>query len=185
MYSEPKEISYAEYRNISISPQETKQLFLWNNRTETVLIRSMRRTNVRGSNYIKSNEALRTDRYAIYDLLNRTAPLTNRPNHIRMDRMEYLRDLTKHRFVASPAGNGVDCHSTWEALLAGCIPIVPHSALDPMFQHLPVWLIYSWEEVTDETVTRKAKEMVEQVDTFHFDELFADWWKQEINNVGW
>ena len=37
---------------------------------------------------------------------------------------DYLRTLTRHQFVISPEGNGIDCHRHYEALMAGCIPIV-------------------------------------------------------------
>ena len=32
-------------------------------------------------------------------------------------------------FVASPPGNGFDCHRTWEALILGCIVIVQNSSV--------------------------------------------------------
>jgi hypothetical protein len=37
---------------------------------------------------------------------------------------EYIKDLTDSIFVLSPPGAGRDCHNTYEALLAGCIPII-------------------------------------------------------------
>lgn len=37
---------------------------------------------------------------------------------------EYFRDLARRKYVASPRGNGIDCHRTWEALLVDSIPIV-------------------------------------------------------------
>ena len=32
--------------------------------------------------------------------------------------------MIKYTFILSPAGIGLDCHRTWEALCLGCIPIV-------------------------------------------------------------
>lgn len=83
-----------------------------------------------------------------------------------------------HRFLANPAGNGLDTHSTWECLLAGCIPINPHSPLDPMYEGLPVWLVNDWTEVTDETVRSKAQEMGEQ--RYDWSLVFADGWENKI-----
>ena len=37
---------------------------------------------------------------------------------------EYFKDLTRRKYVASPRGNGIDCHRTWEALLVGSTSIV-------------------------------------------------------------
>jgi hypothetical protein len=56
--------------------------------------------------------------------------------------------MAAHAFVASPHGNGLDCHRTWEALALGCIPIVKRSPIDKVFQGLPVWIVGSWKEVT-------------------------------------
>jgi len=52
-------------------------------------------------------------------------------------------------FVLSAAGNGADCHRTWEALYLGAIVIVKRSPLDPMFAGLPVVIIEDWSEVED------------------------------------
>ena len=45
------------------------------------------------------------------------------PN-VSLSPAEYYAALPRHRFVVSPEGNGVDCHRTYEALLAGCVPIL-------------------------------------------------------------
>jgi len=36
----------------------------------------------------------------------------------------YLRDLSQHKFCASPQGNGIDCLRTWEAIYLKTVPIV-------------------------------------------------------------
>ena len=41
-----------------------------------------------------------------------------------MDPYSYRRELIKYKYVASPPGNGPDCHRTWEALALGVIPVV-------------------------------------------------------------
>jgi hypothetical protein len=43
---------------------------------------------------------------------------------------EYLFGMQQYKFVLSPVGNGEDTHRTWEALLAGSIPIVESSVRD-------------------------------------------------------
>ena len=37
---------------------------------------------------------------------------------------DYFESLPHYQFVISPEGNGVDCHRHYEALMAGCIPIM-------------------------------------------------------------
>ena len=142
-------------------------------------------TNHRSRHYDRSNDALKTRRSDIAAILNRTA---SKYVHIvinKFDRKSYFDQLLIHRFVISPAGNGLDCHGTWEALLSGCIPIVPVSPLLPMFDNLPVWFVSSWDEVTDEILEEKAQEFLSKIDEFNFEKVFADYWKHEINNVGW
>lgn len=96
--------------------------------------------------------------------------------------------------VASPAGHGLDTHGTWEALLAGCIPIVPRSSLDGMFEEeeesvLPVWLIDSWEEVTQSSVHAKIQEVWTKLNKgrdeggYDWDKIYATGWVREIQAV--
>ena len=64
-------------------------------------------------------------------------------------------------FELSPAGNGLDCFRTWEALLLGTIPIVRTSTLDPLYEDegLPVVIVREWREVTAEALARWHREL--------------------------
>ena len=101
-------------------------------------------SNKRTQNYERNTDALKTARADIPRILEQSAPLS-----LVTEKVDYFTGLKENRFVISPAGNGLDTHATWEALLAGCIPIVPKLPLDPLFEVLPVWLIESWSDVTD------------------------------------
>lgn len=52
-------------------------------------------------------------------------------------------------FEASPRGNSIDCHRTWEALILGTIPIVKSTLMDPVYEGLPVAIVKDWAEVTE------------------------------------
>lgn len=91
-----------------------------------------------------------------------------------------MKELKKHAFVISPVGGGVDTHGTWEALLAGCIPIVPKSQIDSMFDDLPVWLVESWKDVTDEAFAMKIKQFKSSNRTYNWSKIFAIGWKEEF-----
>jgi hypothetical protein len=69
--------------------------------------------------------------------------------------------IAGHPFVASPPGNGLQAHRTWEALIGGSIPIVlrsggvpgrplPHHAMDQLYAGLPVLLVGDWSELSQE-----------------------------------
>ena len=66
----------------------------------------------------------------------------------KMGVRDYLMALGRHRFVLSPRGNGLDAHRTWEALLVGAIPVVRSSALDILYEGLPVLIVKDWAHVT-------------------------------------
>jgi len=52
-------------------------------------------------------------------------------------------------FVASPPGNGKDCHRTWEALALGAIPIVLRDPpFDRVYTGFPVALVNSYRNIT-------------------------------------
>lgn len=63
-------------------------------------------------------------------------------------RMDYLSEMSRHRFVLCPPGNGVDTHRMWEAMVAGVIPIVLRSVAMKPFEALPLLLVDSYDEVT-------------------------------------
>ncbi len=94
---------------------------------------------------------------------------------------QYLKDLSKSRFVISPPGNGLDCHRTWEALLMGAFPIVLTSTLDPLFEGLPVVVVQSWDEVTKEFLNGKAEELKDL--KWEREKLFADYWFERVRQI--
>lgn len=95
--------------------------------------------------------------------------------------LDYLTELARFAFTISPRGNGLDCHRHWEALLMGCIPIVQHSLLDPLFEDLPVLLINNWSEVTDAFLREQAEKMAYK--KYRHEKMFADYWLTLIKNV--
>ena len=93
---------------------------------------------------------------------------------------QYLEKASKYLFVASPRGNGIDTHRTWESLYMGSIPIVERHFMYDGY-NLPIWQIDSWEELLDKS---KFDYWIEK---YHKGELFTDisrlfmtYWKQRI-----
>jgi|SRR5579862_8452414 len=93
----------------------------------------------------------------------------------------YLQDLSESLFVASPRGNGLDTHRTWESLLMGCYPIVPSSTLNPLYEDLPVVIINSWEEVTNEFLRECEQKLKEK--TWSRDKLYAPYWFAKVRRI--
>lgn len=65
----------------------------------------------------------------------------------RATRSEYRRALAGSKYVLSPAGNGIDCHRTWEAMYLGAIPILRREHWPFVDQNLPVILVEEWEDL--------------------------------------
>lgn len=60
---------------------------------------------------------------------------------------DYMRALSKHKFVVCRRGYGVDTHRVCETLLMGSVPVIEHSALDDMYAQWPCLLVDSFESV--------------------------------------
>lgn len=93
----------------------------------------------------------------------------------------YLKDLAESVFVVSPPGNGLDCHRTWEALLMGCYPVVKSSPLNPLYEGLPVVIVESWSEVTEEFLEKKYSEL-NQKDWPRYP-LYAPHWFNKVKEL--
>lgn len=107
----------------------------------------------------------------------------NRPYCVTKESVDtyvYLDDLIKSKFVLSPRGNGIDCHRTWEALLMGAIPIIKSSSLDPLYQDLPVLIVNSWDEITNEKLEKEWERI--QAGSYKLEKLYAGYWLDLISS---
>lgn len=87
---------------------------------------------------------------------------------------QYLNEMKQYRYVVNPPGNGLDCHRTWEALMLGCVPIMKHSLLDPMFEALPIIFINNWAEVTEEFLEQESAKMVHK--KYNLEKVYVNYW---------
>lgn len=92
----------------------------------------------------------------------------------------YLEQMARAKFIISPEGAGLDCHRIWEALLVGCIPIVKSSMLDGMLANLPVAIINDWQEVSEEFLDKKYKEIQSNIPVYEYEKLYFDYWNKLI-----
>ena len=76
----------------------------------------------------------------------------------------YFTTLPSYKFVISPEGNGIDCHRHYEALMAGCIPIIEdHEGIREKYKGCPVLYTKDYSEITPaylETVYADMKDKV-------------------------
>jgi len=84
---------------------------------------------------------------------------------------DYFTLLPNYKFVISPEGNGVDCHRHYEALIAGCIPIVednPH--IRSVYGNCPILYTSNYSEITTSYLAQKYTEMLDL--KYDFSRLF-------------
>ncbi len=97
---------------------------------------------------------------------NRLVFLENlRKNNIHNTHMEssrYFESLPSYKFVISPEGNGIDCHRHYEALMAGCIPIIEnHPGIHEKYKGCPILFTEDYSEITEKYLQEKYKEMLD------------------------
>jgi hypothetical protein len=62
-----------------------------------------------------------------------------------VDARQFRRLLSTYAFILCPQGGGLDpSPKAWEALLAGCIPIVQRTPTSEAYAHLPVHFVDAW-----------------------------------------
>lgn len=83
------------------------------------------------------------------------------------NREESWKTQSKYVFVASPFGNGFDCHRTWEALALGCIPIIKTSGLDTLYKQFPICIVNDWKEVDISFLTSEYKKIIEMLSNYY------------------
>ena len=88
----------------------------------------------------------------------------------------------KYNFVFSPAGVGMDCHRTWEALILGCIPIVETSFLDDFYSDFPIVIIKAPIEITKDNMIIWSDKYKNSFDYNLELKLKNDYWIEKIKN---
>ncbi len=105
---------------------------------------------------------------------------------------EFYLTLAHYKFVASPEGNGIDCHRHYEALVAGCIIIVEHyhqKIMREKYGNVPMLFTENYSEITPQYLNKQYSRMINQ--TYNFSHLFFTNWTsaQQIeikkNSVYW
>ena len=91
--------------------------------------------------------------------------------------IDYFLNLPSYKFVISPEGNGIDCHRHYEAIIAGCIPIIEKNVLvENKYKNLPILYTTDYTEITDEYLNNVYLSMLDK--QYDFSSLF-------INNNGY
>lgn len=100
----------------------------------------------------------------------------------RQIRSEFWKSCENHAFVICPFGNGLDTHRTWETLCLGRIPIIGKSNLNTLFQDLPFVEVEDWNQLSEEFLEEKYKNIIEKWDEYNWNKLTLEYWVNKIKN---
>ncbi len=85
---------------------------------------------------------------------------------------EYRQEIANSKFVLSPAGNGLDCHRTWEAIYLGAIPIVRRAHWAFSNRELPVLIVDKWSDLLSLDLGSLEIEIKEDWDQKFWDDFY-------------
>lgn len=101
----------------------------------------------------------------------------NNINNTRIDNSTYYHELPNYKFIISPEGNGIDCHRHYEALMAGCIPIIEdNSIIKEKYGNVPILYTRDYSEITKEYLEKIYDEYLDK--KFNFSKLFINYWPE-------
>lgn len=96
---------------------------------------------------------------------------------------DYRRTLKNYMFLASPAGNGIDCHRTWEAMYLGVVPIVTGGEFYGQFKDFPGLVLSEWEEILDYSQNDLIEIYInKRVALKKYRQVWADYWFKKIKD---
>jgi hypothetical protein len=93
---------------------------------------------------------------------------------------QYLQRIGQSRFVASPRGNGIDCHRTWEALYLGAVPVMARQDRVACLDGLPVLETEGWDDLSPARL-QEAWDAITR-STWKFERLYLSHWRRRIED---
>lgn len=100
----------------------------------------------------------------------------------QIPRNEVWRRYACFAFEASPHGNGLDCHRTWEALLLKTVPIVKTSPLDSMYDGLPVAIVEDWRQIDRTKLENWRERFADCFDGPIPERLYSRYWIRQFRS---
>jgi len=98
--------------------------------------------------------------------------------NIQLTGADYFNALPTYKFIISPEGNGIDCHRHYEALMAGCIPIIEYNEqIEEKYSGLPILYTNDYSEITPAYLENKYNKMINQ--QYDFSRLFLSYYSNE------
>jgi hypothetical protein len=127
------------------------------------------------SHQLHNNKNTKTDRVLALEQIPKELIVIEEQ---RVKRKKTWENMVKYTFAASPLGNGLDCHRTWEILALGGIPIVKTSSLDILYDDLPVLIVKEWSDINLNLLKTTLNDFKKK--TFNMDKITTKYWLDKI-----
>lgn len=139
------------------------------------LQRLQNKSRIKDKIYVNFNLDVHSNRKNVKEILTKNG-LAFSPN--RMPNKDYWEDASNYLFIASPRGNGIDCHKTYEAILMGGIAIVEKNLIFNWAEGLPLIQIEDWNQVTLEFLNNWLDKH-----KYTQEKIFLPYWKNVIQEA--
>lgn len=99
----------------------------------------------------------------------------------RLEPEEYLYQISRHKYVICPRGNGVDTHRFWETLYLNSYPIVIKSKWSELIteqMNLPIIEVENWNFVLEAIERHQVKEFSSK----NIPALWSEYWKNLLRS---
>ena len=97
--------------------------------------------------YVNHNDSSHTDRVGLKDMFRGWATVQD----TRVDYLNFLSNLSHHKFVLCPRGNAIDCHRNWEVLYMKRVPVMKrYPYLEELFKDWPVLFVDKYTDITED-----------------------------------
>ena len=125
---------------------------------------------------IRRRSHLSNNRYKYLETLSK-----NNIYNVQLNNNDYFKSLPNYKFVISPEGNGIDCHRHYEALMAGCIPIIEdHDGIREKYGNCPILFTKDYSEINEDYLNKKYEEILNM--KWDFSRLFIQSYSEEVQN---
>lgn len=103
------------------------------------------------------------------------------PNRLSPD--EYLQEISRHKYVICPRGNGVDTHRFWEALYLNAYPIVVKSKWSELITkqlNLPIIEVEDWQFVSETIEKLQIRDFSSEKIPALWSEYWVSLWREDL-----
>ncbi len=97
-----------------------------------------------------------------------------------LTKSQYVQDLLSHKFVLCPSGNGLDGYRFIEALVCGCIPVVPDLLLYRDFSELPIIRTSDFYGATSFLQTLNTNDLITKSS---YEKITLSYWQQQVEQA--